>query len=103
MISSMKNAKVNDLYRDESGKLWMVTGKKEKNDIGDKLDNPIIFIEQIKLPNQRGLMQKKVHENNSEIWKGFKKLGIVYDAPKIKIKPEIKDVGKSPDVESNKD
>ncbi len=76
----MKNAKVNDIYRDPKGNLWMVTGKSTKKDFGEFLDDPVLFMEHVRLPHQKKILPKISKEVSSEVWKGFKKL----DIPKSK-------------------
>ncbi len=91
MSKTMKNAKVNDIYRDPRGNLWMVTGKSMKNGRGEFLDDPIVFMEHVRLPHQQKVLPKITKEATSEVWKGFKKFDEVKSVPKLKtIDLEIK-------------
>ncbi len=80
----MKNAKVNDIYRDPNGNLWIVTGKSMKDDFGGFLDDPVLFMEHVRLPHQQKILPKISKEISSEVWKGFKRLDEVKDVPKSK-------------------
>ncbi len=90
MSKTMKNAKVNDIYRDPRGNLWMVTGKSMKNDRGEFLDDPVLFMEHVKLPYQQKVLPKIIKEVSSEVWKGFKKFDEVKVIPKSKTITEEK-------------
>ncbi len=80
----MKNAKVNDIYRDPRGNLWMVTSKGMKNNFGEFLDDPVLTMEHVRLPYQQKILPKIIKEISSEVWKGFKKFEEVKAIPKSK-------------------
>ncbi len=92
----MKNAKVNDIYRDPQGNLWMVTGKSVKNDRGEFLDDPILFLEHVRLPHQQKVLPKISEKTISEVLKGFKKLEEVKPVPKSRTTIENKDEYSNP-------